>query len=47
MKSYILGDSDQPLVVHGPSGIGKTSLMAMAACRVKEWTDGKSALIAR
>ncbi|KAK3103292.1 hypothetical protein FSP39_018264 [Pinctada imbricata] len=47
IKAYILGESTQPLVLHGPSGIGKTSIMAMAASKVKEWTDGKAALIMR
>ena len=34
MKAYILGKSDRPLVVHGHSGCGKTSVMASVAVEV-------------
>ena len=34
VKAYILGKSDRPLVVHGHSGCGKTSVMASVAVEV-------------
>ena len=39
IKDYIAGFSDVPYVVHGSSGSGKTSLMAMAASQSREWTN--------
>ena len=34
VKNYIFSESNQPLVVHGESGCGKTSLLAKAAIQV-------------
>ena len=34
MKAYVLGKSDRPLVVHGHSGCGKTSVMTSVAVKV-------------
>ena len=34
VKAYVLGKSDRPLVVHGHSGCGKTSVMASVAVEV-------------
>ena len=34
IKAYITGKSDRPLVVHGYSGCGKTSVMASVAVEV-------------
>ena len=31
IESYLTGESTAPLVVHGESGCGKTSIVAMAA----------------
>ncbi|XP_064598836.1 uncharacterized protein LOC135465527 [Liolophura sinensis] len=42
IKAYILGTSRSPLVVHGSSGSGKTSVMAKAAMSAKSWVDGGS-----
>ena len=45
IKSYVCGTSDKPLVVHGQSGCGKTSIMAYAANNVRiqdslQWYEG-------
>jgi len=34
IKAYVLGGSDRPLILHGASGCGKTSLMAKGASQV-------------
>ena len=34
LQDYVLGKSDRPLILHGASGCGKTSLMAKAASQV-------------
>ena len=34
IKAYVTGASDRPLVVHGHSGCGKTSIMASVAVEV-------------
>ena len=35
VRAYIHGDSNQPFVVHGNSGLGKTSIMAVSAKLVR------------
>ena len=35
IKAYVTEDSDRPLVVHGHSGCGKTSIMASVAKEVQ------------
>ena len=35
ISHYIQNDSDQPFIIHGESGFGKTSIMAKAASEVK------------
>lgn len=37
IKSYVVGDSQHPLVVHGPRGCGKTTLLARAAQCCHTW----------
>ena len=39
--------SNEPLVLHGASGCGKTSIMAMAAKQCAEWTNNKAAVVFR
>lgn len=34
VKDYVTGDSDWPMVLHGNSGCGKTSVMASIATQV-------------
>ena len=34
IKNYIMSEADQPLIVHGESGCGKTSVLAKAASMV-------------
>lgn len=34
IKSYVLSTSEQPLIIHGESGCGKTSVLAKAALQV-------------
>lgn len=36
IQSYLDGPSDHPLVVYGPTGYGKTAVMASAAHRLRE-----------
>lgn len=36
IQSYLDGTSDHPLVVYGPTGYGKTALMASAAHHLRE-----------
>lgn len=36
VKAYITGNSNSPLVVHGSSGCGKSSVLASAAVEVSE-----------
>ena len=38
IRDYVLGTSHKPLVLHGLSGCGKTSLMAKAASQVRHYT---------
>ena len=46
-KDYILGMSNEPLVLHGSSGSGKTSVMAMIAKEAWSWMKSKPAIILR
>jgi len=34
VQSYVVSDDDMPLVLHGPSGIGKSSVIAKVAAEV-------------
>ena len=36
MKSYLLSETDQPLVIYGETGSGKTTAIAKAACDINE-----------
>ncbi|KAJ8304435.1 hypothetical protein KUTeg_018018 [Tegillarca granosa] len=47
IKEYVLGPIDQPFVIHGSSGCGKTSIMAMAAQKTWEWLEGKVGIVLR
>ncbi|XP_019639552.1 PREDICTED: uncharacterized protein LOC109481422 isoform X1 [Branchiostoma belcheri] len=48
IKAYLRTGSRQPLIVHGTSGIGKTSLLSKAAMQTADWTScGDSAVIVR
>lgn len=47
IKAYVLGDNKEPLVIHGESGCGKTSIMALAAKEAYFWIHGKGMVIAR
>ena len=37
LQDYVIGKSDHPLILHGASGCGKTSLMAKAASQVRPY----------
>ncbi len=37
IKDYILGGTDKVFIIHGESGIGKTSIMAKAASMINTW----------
>lgn len=47
IKDYVLGNSKEPLVVHGESGCGKTSIMALAAREAFSWIHGNGMVIMR
>ena len=48
IQSYLHGISDHPLVVYGPTGYGKTVLMALAAYHLRENNPGvKIAIVVR
>lgn len=47
VKSYITGQGNYPLVVHGQQGSGKTSLVAMAASASPSWVGPEVAVIVR
>ncbi|CAH1246346.1 NWD1 [Branchiostoma lanceolatum] len=48
IKSYLRSGSRRPLVVHGASGTGKTSLLAKAIMQTTDWMScGDSAVIVR
>eukprot|EP00057_Strongylocentrotus_purpuratus_P006352 XP_011660826.1 PREDICTED: NACHT and WD repeat domain-containing protein 1-like [Strongylocentrotus purpuratus] len=40
IRSYLSSNLSKPLVVHGISGFGKTSVMAMVARHSREWIEG-------
>ncbi|XP_074658721.1 NACHT and WD repeat domain-containing protein 2-like [Tubulanus polymorphus] len=42
IRDYVTGDSELPLVLHGESGCGKTSLLAKAASEVAKWKFSKT-----
>ena len=37
IQEYIVSQTDQPMVVYGDTGTGKTSLLAKAASHVVQW----------
>ncbi|WAQ94112.1 NWD2-like protein, partial [Mya arenaria] len=41
IKQYVLGKYDKPLILHGASGCGKTSLMAKGASQSRSWFGPK------
>jgi ABC-type molybdenum transport system ATPase subunit/photorepair protein PhrA len=43
----MLSKKNRPLVIHGQSGSGKTSLMAMIAKNSFDWFDGKATVVLR
>ncbi|XP_052082166.1 uncharacterized protein LOC127719866 isoform X2 [Mytilus californianus] len=47
VHNYIKSDKRHPLVIHGESGSGKTSLMAMIAKKANDWLDGKATVVIR
>ncbi|XP_061186244.1 NACHT and WD repeat domain-containing protein 2-like [Saccostrea echinata] len=47
IKDYVLGDSKEVLVVHGESGCGKTSVMALAAKQAFQWIRGNGMVLVR
>uniref|UniRef100_K1PUT9 NACHT and WD repeat domain-containing protein 1 n=1 Tax=Magallana gigas TaxID=29159 RepID=K1PUT9_MAGGI len=47
IKDYVLGDSMEPLIVHGESGCGKTSIVALAAREAFSWIHGNGMVIMR
>ncbi|CAC5359591.1 NACHT domain- and WD repeat-containing protein 1 [Mytilus coruscus] len=47
VHNYIKSDKRHPLVIHGESGSGKTSLMAMIAKKANEWLGGKATVVIR
>lgn len=47
LEAYLAGSSRYPYVVHGASGSGKTSIMAIAAQRAWELHSGKAIVILR
>lgn len=47
IKDYVHGQKNEPLVIYGKSGSGKTSVMAKAAMCAFDWTNGKAAVVLR
>ncbi|XP_076085339.1 NACHT and WD repeat domain-containing protein 2-like [Mytilus galloprovincialis] len=47
VQDYIMSEKRHPLVIHGESGSGKTSLMAMIAKKANEWLDWKATVVIR
>ncbi|OWF44316.1 NACHT domain- and WD repeat-containing protein 1-like [Mizuhopecten yessoensis] len=48
IKTYIKSTTTKPLIIHGASGCGKTSLMAMTARNVRSWMpDTQPAVVIR
>lgn len=45
IKSYITGQSNSPLVIHGQQGSGKTWLAAMAANESQSWVGSRVAVV--
>jgi chromosomal replication initiation ATPase DnaA len=43
----MLSKKNHPLVIHGQSGSGKTSLMAMIAKNSFDWFEGKATVVLR
>ena len=46
IKNYISGSSNTPFIIHGRSGCGKTSLVAMAAKLTRPWIGMEAAVVA-
>lgn len=44
---YVKSSAHTPLVLHGKSGCGKTSIIAKAAHLVQEWTEKKVCIVLR
>ncbi len=47
LEAYVRGKTDAPFVVHGKSGCGKTSLMAVTARKAWAWLQEKPVIILR
>lgn len=47
IKSYLTGQSNSPLVIHGQQGSGKTWLVAMAANESQSWVGSEVAVVVR
>ena len=47
IEEYVRGPSQYPLVIHGKSGCGKTSVIALAAKAISEWMDKKCCICLR
>ncbi|XP_052800087.1 uncharacterized protein LOC128231374 isoform X2 [Mya arenaria] len=47
IENYVKGLGDEPFVLFGESGTGKTSIMAMAAKCCAKWTNNKCATVLR
>ncbi|XP_077979004.1 NACHT and WD repeat domain-containing protein 2-like [Glandiceps talaboti] len=47
IEEYVVGKDNQPLVVYGQSGCGKTSIVAMAARNVNKWLQGRCKVVLR
>lgn len=48
IRAYVLSDKDnRPLIIHGASGSGKTSVMAMAARQARDWIGEDCCVVLR
>ena len=47
IKAYVTGNSENPLVIHGFSGCGKTSIMSMAAKLTKSMWKKQAVVLCR
>lgn len=47
IKSYVTGQGNTPLVIHGQEGSGETSLVAMAANKIQSWVGSEVAVVVR
>jgi len=47
IKSYVTGQGNSPLVIHGQQASGKTSLVAMAAKNTQSWVGPEAAVVVR